>query len=255
MKLGLLGAIALAGACCVPSYASSFSGTSIPIPSGLVSGDTFQFVFVTYEAYIGISGTIGTYNADVSTSANETLSLVNGLGITWSALVSTPSENVLNNIADTSPSTPGFAGIYDLGGNLIADGTETTGEGLYSGSIQHPLDIDEYGGASSENIAWTGTDSNGTTSSDSLGRSVPLVGLNTSTSSWTEDTTKSKEDFIPLYAISNVLTLGSGDQIELGPVPEPATVWITLFGLAACYLAAKRKRIASSASTLRPIRS
>ena len=141
-------AMALAGG--VPSYAGTvyFAGTAIPIPAGLVEGDTFQLVFVTAEEYAATSTSIGVYNADVTTSANEPSSLVNGLGITWSVLGSTQSTNVLQNIVNTSPSTPGFSGIFELDGNMIADGTETTGNGLYSGSILNPLEYNEFGAIS-----------------------------------------------------------------------------------------------------------
>ena len=241
VKLKLLSVIALAGACCMPSYATTdFSGTSIPVPSGLVQGDTFQLVFLTNETFTAGSTSISTYNSDVTTSAGASGSLVAGLGITWSALVSTASVNVLSNIVNTSPSMTGFAGIYDFAGNLIADGTETAPNGLYSGSLQNVLYYVAQGSPLTT-YAWTGTDAAGATE-NALGTGSPEYGqTNLTSGSWTSlgQYTNSAAG-THMYAISNLLVLGPSDQIEIAP--EPATVWMTLFGLAACYFAVKRKR-------------
>jgi hypothetical protein len=246
LRLQTLTVLALALGPCVPSYATTtyFSGTTIPIPAGLVQGDCFQLVFVTGENYTGASTNIGDYNADVTTSANEATSLVAGLGITWSVLGSTAAVNVLSNIVNTSPSITNFEGIYDLGGNLIADGTETTGKGLYSGALQNFFDTTEYG-TTIYNTVWTGTASNGSTTPEALGTADPFAGSShTTNTTWTEAFLISAGSGSALYAISNPLFLGPGNTLlTQAPVPEPATIGMTLLGLASCYLAARRKRM------------
>jgi hypothetical protein len=244
--LGLL-AMALAGGGL--SYGGTFYGTSIPIPAGLVEGDTFQFVFVTSETYAATSTNISDYNADVTTSANEPTSLVNGLGITWSVLGSTAAVNVLQNIVNTSPGTPGFGGIFDLGGNQIADGTETTPNGLYSGNLQNPLDMTEYGTTvplnTSLSYAFTGTDAGGTTSAYPLGGSSTFVSIGLfgwTNGYWTQHNPELYDwtyYTYSLYAISNPLELGPNNTLEV-VTPEPATDAMTLLGLAVCYLTSRR---------------
>jgi len=240
-------ALALAAAGCLPIYASTeFSNAGIPIPAGLVEGDTFQLVFVTGMATAALSTDINYYNSFVNTDANSAAgSLVAGLGITWSALGSTASVNVLSNIVNTSPSTPGFGGIFDLLGNSIADGTETTGIGLYSGALQNPISYNEAG-AYYNNTVWTGTDANGGTYAP-LGSGDVSVGYSAATNyQWTSNyVSLGGFPLVPLYAISGLLELGPNDTLE-NATPEPGTVGMMLFGLAACYLATRRKRMVVS---------
>lgn len=242
-------AMVLAGG--VPGYAGPiyFAGTAIPIPTGLAAGDTFQMVFVTSESYAATSTSIGDYNADVTASANEAASLVNGLGITWSVLGSTASTNVLQNIVNTSPGTPGFSGIFDLAGNMIADGTETTGNGLFSGTILNRLDYDEYGSVGAVTLVWTGTTHNGTSQPGvTLGNSTMIYGDTLRVDpGWIEESSLPSTFSLPLYGISNLLELGPGDTLEV--TPEPETIGITLLGLAACYLASYRKRVVAPSKT------
>ena len=242
--------LALALVACLPVYATTyFSGTSIPIPTGLVQGDEFQLVFVTSETYTGASTNISDYNTDVTISANEATSLVDGLGITWSALVSTAAVNVFSNIVNTSPSLTNFEGIFDLAGNFVADGTETTAKGMYYGGLQNPMDITEYGTSTNYNV-WTGTSQLGGTAYSgqyALGTATPFSGLSGVTNTqWTEAYIISAGSALKLYAISNALYLGPGSMLETqAPAPEPATIGMTLLGLAACYLATRRKRMAA----------
>jgi hypothetical protein len=237
-----LTALILALGAASPSYATDFFGTSIPIPAGLVQGDKFQLVFVTAENYTASSANISDYNADVTTSANQPTSLVNGLGITWSCLCSTGAVNVQSNIANTSPGTPNFSGIFDLGGNQIADGTETSGEGLYSGTIEFHMNTYEDGTTGGA-FPWTGTDASGNSTSFTLGQSVVTVGNDGDTNgSWTAFSTNNPPlgNTDSLYAISGPLELGPNNTLEV--LPEPATIWSTVVGLAVGMLAMRRKR-------------
>ena len=241
----ILAVVVLALAACATGYATTdFAATSIPIPAGLLQGDEFQLVFVTGESYTGGSPNISDYNDDVTTSANEVSSLVAGLGITWSVLGSTGAVNVLSNIVNTSPSIPNFKGIYDLAGDLIADGTETTGMGLYSGAIQHFFDVTEYG-TTVNNTVWTGTASDGTNHGDELGDADPFTGeTQTLNGLWTENDLFSAGTGLSLYAISGPLYLGPGNTLETqAPVPEPATIGMTLLFLTVGYLAIRRRRM------------
>jgi hypothetical protein len=146
MKWKIGGMFAVVLAVCMPSYAGTdFTGTSIPIPAGLAEGDSFQFVFVTSNSYSATSMSLGTYDADVAGDASQTGSLVSGLTITWSLLGSTSGGTALNNIFYTSPATDNFAGIYNLAGQQVADGTETTGSGLYSGALINAISVTDFG--------------------------------------------------------------------------------------------------------------
>jgi hypothetical protein len=231
---------------CQFSYASNFSGTSIPIPAGFVQGDTFQLVFVTSNTTTATSTNMSDYNSFVNIDANTALgSLVAGLGINWSCLCSTGAVNVLSNIVNTSPGTLNFEGIYDLAANEIADGTETSGSGLYSGSILNPIDLAESGTVISQ-FVWTGTDDDGTSDPTfPLGTLAPaqaIIGFSLNTPyDWTDAFHTNESQALPTYAISQLLELGPSDTLQV-VTPEPATLGMVLFGLASFYHATRRKR-------------
>jgi hypothetical protein len=147
--------------------------------------------------------------------------------------------DALSNIFNTSPSISGFAGIYDLVGNFIADGTETTGEGVYSGILQNLLDHDETGSIYNADV-WTGTTSSGTADPNALGSAFVAYGDSSTTSTWTDLGASSNFNLGPIYAISGLLELGPNNTLEV--LPEPATIWLTVVGLAAGVLATRRKR-------------
>jgi hypothetical protein len=149
MSLKIFGLLGLALAASMPSFATlTFNGTSIPIPTGLVEGDTFQLVFVTSNITPATSTSISYYNNFVNTDATTvggSLLDVSALsGITWSVLGSTGAVDVLDNIQNSTASAT-FAGIYDLAGNKIASDTSTNAGGLYGGTLTNPIETLETG--------------------------------------------------------------------------------------------------------------
>jgi hypothetical protein len=232
----------------LPAFAGTdFFQTDIPIPAGLRVGDEFQLMFITTSTTEATSTDISYYNNFVNTDANTAAgSLVTGLGITWSVLGSTSTVNVLSNIVNT----PSTVGIYDLAGTLIANGTGTTGTGLYSGSTVNPPDVTDTGAVNSTHV-WTGTDDSGAASNgcgngaSPLGGSLSESGYSGFAAIWTQSCSVDAPTISqPLYAISNVLILGSDDQIEV--VPEPATLAVTGIGLVSLWFLARRRGAAAA---------
>jgi len=134
-------------------------GQVLQTPPGLSPGDTFRFVFITDGTTYADSSTIGDYNSFVNGDAGG--ATYNGSVVNWVAIGSTSSVSAINNVGQTA--TP----VYLVDGTLVT--TSTTSTGLWSGSLLDPIDEDITGTLHRNLVTWTGTNTNGSSSSHPLG--------------------------------------------------------------------------------------
>ena len=210
----------------------ALSGIAAPFvvtPSGLNPGDTYRLVFSTTGQIGGTSANVSDYNTFATNQADASAQLL-ALGTNWSAIVSTPSVNAIDNIGGAS-AVP----IYNLAGDLVANGTA----GLFSGSLMAPIDIPFCCAP-----VWTGTNISGTADNPLGGTSdagqAELGSPPQTNANWIElDVGSEKYTSWSLYAISGVLTVPS----PATSTPEPVTVGVTTAGLLTILLASRRRNI------------
>jgi hypothetical protein len=183
-------------------------GSALSTPAGLSPGDSFRFVFVTDGTTTAVSSDISTYDAFVQAQAGG--ATYEGATVTWKAIGSTASVNAIDHVGQTD--TP----VYLADGTQVT--TSTTTSGLWSGILENPIDKDLNGNLY-QNVVWTGTAGNGTeTPTNPLGAGNDSSFFSTigatafTTSDWTDFSTAAVPQEIPMYGISQVLTV----------VPEPS---------------------------------
>lgn len=202
--------------------ASRSEASIITVPPGLAPGSQYRLVFATDGTYGGSSANISTYNLEVSTEAAGIPQLA-ALGATWTAIGSTESVSAATNIGFSASTV----GIYLLDGTLVANGTGTSGTGLFSGSILSPIIVTVTGSNLINLVTWTGTNSDGTIfTGQALGESpVEAGGTGLRSAGWI-----AYNPYDPvggalkqgLYGISSALTVPG--------VPEPGTTILVALG-------------------------
>jgi hypothetical protein len=196
------------------------------VPPGLAPGTQYRLVFVTFDTTDATSTLISTYNTFVTTEANDSATLA-GLGVTWTAIVSTAAVNAIDNIG-----TPSGA-VYNLGGLEVATSTSA----MFSPPLDKRINVDQFGNTVANNtVIWSGTHS--TTGDEEatrgLGTSTPELGqVNTGAGWLTNAQAPNNTGLHPIYAISSVLT---------APAPEPGSIGLMGLGMAGLLLAARRRR-------------
>jgi hypothetical protein len=191
-------------------------GIVLNTPAGLSPGATFRFVFVTDGANDGTSSSISTYNtfvnADATSEAGGGAVTYNGVALTWSAIASTASTDAINNVGVSG------APVYLASGTLVRSSDSSSG--LWSGSLNNPINQDLKGNVFGDIGVWTGTLASGAGDPGfQLGNSsVEFGSTSSASSSWVSafPFPTGLED-LALYGISQVLVAGSS-------VPEPSTL-------------------------------
>jgi hypothetical protein len=185
-------------------------GIALHTPAGLSYGEQFRFVFITQGTTVATSSSIATYNSFVNAQTGG--ATYAGSVVDWEAIGSTASASAIKNVGQTM--TP----VYLVDGTLIT--TSTTGTGLWSGSILHPIDKDISGNGlhTGSTGVWTGTTTNGSSSGDHLGNFFGVtIGNSVSTNgTWVNNGVwpfASASGVFHMYGISQVLTA----------VPEPSS--------------------------------
>jgi hypothetical protein len=212
-------------------------GIALSTPTGLTPGDTFRFVFVTDGTTEATSSSIGYYNNFVSTDATNEAGgggvTYNGVTLTWSAIVSTPSVDAITNVGVTG------ASLYLASGTPIA--TSDGMSGLWSGSLINPIDQDLNGNVNGSSAVWTGTLPSGS-GNPGLQLGSPngaTVGSTTHPNSFWVDVFNSFpiDTEAPLYGISQVLT------VQGSSVPEPSALLLAVTAIGAgCACDCSRRR-------------
>jgi hypothetical protein len=219
----------------VMGFASRSAASIITVPPGLSVGDTYQLVFITSTTDAATSSNIADYNAFVTGVAAPVTAALALLGdsVTWTAIVSTATVSAAANIGTSTDE------IYLLNGNEVADGTA----GLFSGSLDNAIDIDENGATKPAGaLVWTGSTSSGgiAPGNGALGSTKPEQGVDSDTnSSWIQNGTATSPDTShDLYAISSVLTVPDPPS-----VPEPSTIGMAALGGMLLFLARRRRQV------------
>jgi hypothetical protein len=201
------------------------AGPVLTTPAGLAPGAHFRFAFITDRTTTAFSSNITDYDNFVNTQAGG--ATYNGTMVTWQVIGSTASVNAIDHT--TGPTNDP---VYLSDGTLVATSTTTSAMGLWSGTLQHAINEDQTGRATSFIFVWTGTSSTGTAvSGGSLGPfNVVESGVpQNNDSTWVESSGFNPADSFPLYGIST-------DLIVPASVPEPSS-WLTLgIGLSATTL-------------------
>jgi hypothetical protein len=183
-------------------------------PSGLAPGSQYQLLFFTSGGTSATSSNIADYNAFAS--AQAALSPTLPTGVTWNAVVSTPTLEANNNAKN-----PVGIPIYNTHGIKIANGS------LYSGvPLLSPVAYDQFGTAVPGGFAvWTGSNEEGAgVFNQTLGNASGIFrfGSGNVTATWLSSNsgTQSQEGNSPIFVLSSPIT-----------VPEPSSVLILLSGL------------------------
>lgn len=221
-----------AGAACMVTLltaAAGYAGTIVTTPAGLAPGTQYQLAFVTTDGFVADDPTIADYNAAVTSEAAMDPALAafdTANGVTWTLIGSTTAVNASSNAASAGL-------VYNLAG------VEVASSGLYSGSLLAPIDIDQSGNTESTTV-WTGSNTAGTAAGgiNDFGQTFTEYGNSSSiTGSWiAEENGIEADNFIPLYALSSVITVASPSA-----APEPGTM-LLLSGAIAVLFSAKRLR-------------
>jgi len=195
-------------------------GIALSTPAGLTPGDTFRLVFITDDFMSGSSSNIADYNNFVNSEAGG--ATYNGSIISWVAIGSTSSVNAINNVGQSA------SPVYLADGTLVT--SSTTGTGLWSGSLQNPIDEDLSGSLHKFLAVLTGTTTSGVASSDPLGNfsSITIGDSGETNKDWVQGVAIPSFLSERMYGISQVLTV----------VPEPssfvlagtAIIGISIFG-------------------------
>jgi len=204
---------------CLCSSIEAHADLIIGTPSGLSPGDQFRIVFVTVATTQATSGDIGYYNTFVTADA---ITQAGGIGnnvsyggtvLTWTAIASTNDVSAISNIG--SFGVP----VYLASGTRVSP--SDTLSGLWSGSLESPINEFLTDPFFYDTAVWTGTMPDGSNAgSFTLGSGSgfgSLPGLsNKSNSEWVATGATPSNFSNNMYGISQVLTVAPAPS----PVPE-----------------------------------
>lgn len=201
------------------------AGIVLTTPQGVKPGESFRFVFVTDGFMSPSSSNIADYNNFVNAQAGG--ATYDGSVVSWSAIGSTSSVNAVDNVGQSD------APVYLADGTFITSSTTTAG--MWSGSLQNPIDED-LGGALKKNLAiYTGTTASGVASNDPLG----------SFSSVTDgDSGETNSKWVDAVAIPSFLSerMYGISQVLVASVPEPSTLMMAFTAISAGSAATRSRR-------------
>jgi PEP-CTERM motif len=191
--------------CASLAVLSAVAGPLTLVPSGLGVGSVYHLVFVTSQTADGLNPNHAAYdsfvNSVAASSGNPNLA-----AITWNALVSTPNM-AANGIVIGGP-------VYRLDGAPVA----TSHFDLWDGTLLQPINVNELGDGVANGPVWSGTNPNGTpagiTAAVLGGTSgTPITGsIGAATPNWIFSAPASGSTMLPLYAISQTLTVGGSQS-------------------------------------------
>ena len=129
-------------------------------PDGLIQGDKFRLLFITFTGHSSANTDIDNYNAYVQSQANASNAhpAIKPYSYSFRVLASTADVDARDNTGTTGTGVP----IYWMGGEKIADDYPD----LYDGSWDSEMSSGRAGIPSSSAYAlWTGSENNGTRAS------------------------------------------------------------------------------------------
>ena len=138
------------------------------IPDGFGPGEQFRLLFATSETRNAASSSIADYDAFVREQAAQGHASIRSRSSKFRAVGSTAGFGARGHTGTTDAGVP----IYYLNGEKIADNYND----FYDGSWDSVETRDENGGVLTSVIVWTGTQSDGTCSSNCLGSQFTITG-------------------------------------------------------------------------------
>ena len=196
------------------------------VPDGLSPGDTYHYAFVTDGTTTATSTDIADYNTFVQNEAQRAGAYTKDWGIQWFAIGSTATVDARENAVVSAP-------VYMLDGTQIATGYADMWAPKY-------INISVEGVAITEVRIWTGSNLDGTTSSNPLGN--PNENTATLTDVFTNETVihsqAPKTYAARMYGLSEILCVGYCIAI---PEPSMLYVWSGL-ATAGVWVSLRRRR-------------
>lgn len=208
-------------------------------PLGFASvqpGDQYRIMAVSSVTLTADSVAIADYNAVVQQIGDA--SVFGAPGVTWSAVMSTPSVSARQNVGDVADGVP----VYDYMGRTLAfDLADVWEFKLYNPVDSHgyhlrtPIEVAENGRIWNPNVfPWTGTNADGSPAiGNEVGQAnVQYGGTQIQNQGWLELTAAPSSEFRQFYIVSSVITA----------VPEPsAALLVGGVGLVAVLLQGRRR--------------
>jgi len=208
----------------------------ITVPTSLNPGDQYRLAFLTTGTIDAESSSISTYNTFVTNEANVQAELA-ALGTTWKAIGSTASIDARDNTG----TLPSFAGgslgvpIFLLNDTKLVDSNDD----LWDGTIDTFFNVFSDGTVVGSIVptVWTGTSSDGTIGSLGLGSGSVVGGYPViTTSRWVSTGFFASHLYLPMYAVSDVLTVSDA------PIPEPSTLLLFAVALVSVIVIGYRRK-------------
>ncbi len=215
-------------------HAATIEASPLPPASYPAGATEYEILFVTSGTINPTSGNPSTYNAFVTSQANQAGSILPS-GLTWNAVVSTQlimQTGIIRTIHNYSASglAPSSAGIpvYNTAGQLI------TNLGLYSDSQLSALpeynqfgNVEQTAVATGSNASGTGSDPLGSSGNWNIGQSNMGNSSNTAAKWISSDAENGLNDAFAIYALSAPI------KIRPSVTPEPTTLTLIGTGLLA----------------------
>lgn len=197
--------------CLLLSVSDCCIGAVIVTPSDLAPGANYYLVFIT-GGLSGASSNIADYDAFVNSQASLNTDVA---GINWKALGSTSTVSARDHLGI------GNFPIYRLDGIRIADNATD----LWDGSIAVTGMTAINGFLLPNSFVWTGSNPDGTASTNYLGSATPVLGFTgSSDAGWiTHRSDFPSSSYHRMLGFSQMLTVGGPSPA----VPEPSAmiVW------------------------------
>ncbi len=198
------------------------------VPPSLSPGDTYHLVFITDGTRDATATTVTPYNTFVQTEAalNPSLTGTN-VGVTYRAIVSTTALDANANAPVTAP-------VFNLNGDKIADNFAD----MWDGTIDNPIDYNQYAATIFPPDIWTGSQTGGQAFVGAeMGAANPRTGrADLADGRWIDEIIATNTYLSRFYGLSQELTV---------PVPEPSSLVLAAGALGSLLLLARRRRQAT----------
>lgn len=217
--------------------ASAWATSVFDAPTGLAPGSYYRLMFITTDTTDGTSSSIADYNSFVTSEAEQNSLLPT---TSWTAIVSTPTTNAIDNTDGGSTSSAAYTSdpIYMVDGTEVVASLEDffaasdylTNSNFEDSLMINPLSEDQNGNLDGGGYVWSGSNEDGTTATSyEMGSNDPQTWGFYGDGSPYVAFAYADDSELPLIAISAPILVGT-------PVPEPASA--PLFAAGTAMLAA-----------------
>ncbi len=184
-------------------------------PTGLAAGTKFRLLFLTSTSRDATATDIATYNTFVQTAAKAGHSAISdSCGNKFKVVGSTSSVDARVNTDSESTDTDAQIHWLNVGGNEGEYKAADNYADFYDGSWGSSLVRDESGGSNNATIVWTGSNTDGTKHTRSLG-GTPVVRQGSRTGNPLNAQNSSPSANAPFYALSPVFTVGAPPTLSI----------------------------------------